>query len=211
VFKDARRLLVWKGEQKALAEQFRVAIQQGWGEEQQQAALLSLFESIIFQEVGGDPFKSVLMHFCAVLGINEELLRLRPGNNYLYMLAGIVYYVRVLAVEVLLPSAERDSQDGHSKKRFLKKRRQFLADSLYSAMGKLLSLLVYSKSLIMSHSNAGAVFWSRDRQVMTYKGKAIPLDRFKSFVQDLVTQAEEQLWYEVLNIKKEERFAIALN
>ena len=47
------------------------------------------------------------MHYLAVLGIDEETERLRTGNNYSYILARVVYYVRVLGVEILLPSARR--------------------------------------------------------------------------------------------------------
>jgi hypothetical protein len=53
-------------------------------------------------------FKSTVLHFLAVLGIDEEISRLRQANDFLYMLAGIVYYVRVLAVKIILLSTERE-------------------------------------------------------------------------------------------------------
>ena len=42
------------------------------------------------------------------MGIDPEMERLRTAKNYSYMLAGVVYCTRVLGVEALLPSRERD-------------------------------------------------------------------------------------------------------
>jgi hypothetical protein len=40
-------------------------------------ALLDFYESLIFQRVCGDVFKSAVLHFLAMLGINEEIGWLR--------------------------------------------------------------------------------------------------------------------------------------
>ena len=53
-------------------------------------------------------FKSAILHFLAVLGIDEEINLLRQANDFSYMLAGVVYCVRVLAVEIILLSTERE-------------------------------------------------------------------------------------------------------
>jgi hypothetical protein len=81
-------------------------------------ALLDFYESLIFQRVYRDVFKSAVLHFLAVLGINEEISRLRLTNDFSYMLAGVVYYVQVLAVEIILPSTKRENQDEEDDKRF---------------------------------------------------------------------------------------------
>jgi hypothetical protein len=59
--------------------------------------------------VRGDTFKSAILHFLAVLGINKETRRLWEVNDFSYILAGIVYYIRVIAVEIILPSEEREA------------------------------------------------------------------------------------------------------
>jgi hypothetical protein len=71
-------------------------------------ALLDFYESLIFQRVRRDVFKSVVLHFLAVLGIDEEISQLRQANDFSYMLAGVVYCMRVLAVEIILPTTERE-------------------------------------------------------------------------------------------------------
>jgi hypothetical protein len=73
------------------------------------------------------------------------------------MLAGVVYCMRVIAVEVILPSEEREDQGDEDDKRFKRTRDDFLADSTYSVMSKALSILAYSKSIAMNHSNTSSI------------------------------------------------------
>jgi hypothetical protein len=70
--------------------------------------LLRLFALFFFTLTGNKPFSSGLVYFVAVLGIDSDTNRLRTAKNYSYMLAGVVYYMRVLSVEHLLSSASRD-------------------------------------------------------------------------------------------------------
>jgi hypothetical protein len=104
-----------------------------------------------------DVFKSAILHFLAVLRIDEEINRLRQANDFLYMLAGVIYCVRVLAVEIILPSIERDDQNKEDDKRFRQVRGEYLADGSYSVMSKMLSILAYSKHLAMNYGNSSAV------------------------------------------------------
>jgi hypothetical protein len=48
------------------------------------------------------------VQFLAVLGIDGEIGRLRTAKNYSFMLAGMVYGVRVLGIEKLLPVDRRN-------------------------------------------------------------------------------------------------------
>jgi hypothetical protein len=79
------------------------------------------------------------------------------------MLAGIVYYMRVIAIEVILPSEEREDQDDEDNERFKQVRDSFLADGTYSVMSKALSILAYGKSIAINHSNVGSISWSDNR------------------------------------------------
>ena len=73
------------------------------------------------------------------------------------MLAGIVYCIRVIAAEIILPSEEREDQDDKDNKQFKQTRDNFLADGTYSMISKALSILAYGKSITINHSNAGSV------------------------------------------------------
>jgi len=57
--------------------------------------------------MGNDPFSSRLVYFLAILRINKDIGWLYIVKNYSYMLASIIYYIRVITIEVLLPSIMR--------------------------------------------------------------------------------------------------------
>ena len=159
----------------------------------------------------GDTFKSAILHFLAVLGINEETRRLREANDFSYILAGIVYYIRVIAVEIILPSEEREDQDDEDNERFKQTRDNFLADGTYSVMSKALSILAYGKSIAMNHSNAGSVSWSTDRTEMSYKGRPISVARFGAMIRGVIDEAERKLWEDLMwTTTQAERFEIPL-
>jgi hypothetical protein len=73
------------------------------------------------------------------------------------MLARVVYCMRVIAAEVILPSEEREDQGDKDDERFKRTRDDFLADSTYSVISKALSILAYSKSIAINHSNASSI------------------------------------------------------
>ncbi|KAK1038992.1 hypothetical protein LTR74_018772 [Friedmanniomyces endolithicus] len=132
VFKDARRLYPWHGRQEELLGILQQSIERGWDNKAQSKALLDWCESVVFQRVRGDTFKSAMLHSLAVLGNNEEMFRLRQANDFSYMLAGVVYCTRVLAIEVILPSDLRQEQNDEDDKRF-------------RVVSKMLSLLAYGR------------------------------------------------------------------
>ena len=133
LMKDARELFCWTVEQGecALALWGVLDRDAGNNEAQREAqleALLNLLTSFFFTTTGDKPFDSGLFHFLAVLGIDSDTNRLRTAKNYSYMLAGVVYCMRVLSVEKLLPSARRDEQTDEDRARFLAHREKYLAD-----------------------------------------------------------------------------------
>jgi hypothetical protein len=66
------------------------------------------------------------MHFTAVLRIDKNIGCLQIAKNYLYMLAGVLYSILVLAVKKLLSTTKRkeeqliEEQIEEARKRFLK-------------------------------------------------------------------------------------------
>jgi hypothetical protein len=71
------------------------------------------------------------------------------------MLAGIVYYVRVLVVETLLLAAQREEQTDNNCDCFLEKQKKYLANRLYSLISEIISLLAYSKYIRLNAGNLG--------------------------------------------------------
>ncbi|KAH0352647.1 hypothetical protein KCU83_g3356, partial [Aureobasidium melanogenum] len=194
---DACRLFPWKNDQKALAKQLWSLMQTPHSDDSARTdTLLRLIKSFVFVTVRGDVFSSGLLHFLAVLSIDEEMGRLREANDFSYMLAGVVYCTRIFAVEAILPSAERDCQ----------------ADGGYSPMSKMLSLLAYGKLIARNHGNQGTVLWDSGNKTVSLHGRKIPVARFKSMVTSIVTDTENILWSKVMwSNNKADRFSIPLN
>ena len=88
-----------------------------------------------------------------MLGINSEIDHLQIAKNYLYMLAGVVYCVRILTIEKLLPATQRNEQIDKNRDHFLAKRQKFLANRSYSLISEIISLLAYSKLVVLAASN----------------------------------------------------------
>ena len=72
--------------------------------------MLDALTSFMLVSTGDKLFENSLLHFLAVLGIDASTYRLRTAKNYSYMLIGIVYCMRMLYIEQLLPSAHRSKQ-----------------------------------------------------------------------------------------------------
>ena len=120
--------------------------------------LLNLLTLFFFTITSDKLFSSRLIYFLAVLGINSNTNYLRTAKNYLYMLVGVVYYMRVLSVEELLLSACCNKQTNKDCKRFLEHREKYLLNSLYSLISEALSLLAYSKYVALAASNLGNAY-----------------------------------------------------
>ena len=161
--------------------------------EAQLEALLDALASFIITSTGDKPFSSGLVHFLAVLGIDADMNRLRTAKNYSYMLAGMVYCMRVLSVEKLLPSACRNEQTDEDRERFLQHREKCLADGSYSPISEALSLLAYSKHAALAAGNSGNAYWLKDKKIFYLHGRPIYISRFREIAQDIAAEAEQIL------------------
>jgi hypothetical protein len=101
---------------------------------------------------------SSLIQYLAMLGIDTQINRLRTTKNYSYILASVTYYTRVLAIEKLLPTAEREEQTEEERDQFLDIRKKYLADGSYSPISVMISLLAYGKYAAITEGNASNTY-----------------------------------------------------
>lgn len=207
--KDARRLYPWHGEQRRHATALLDALA-GESKDTQLEAMQRFLQSVLRQTVRGRKFESPMLHFLAVFSIDEESGRLREANDFSYMLAGIVYCVRVLMVEDILPAASRDVQSAEDDAAFLKLRRKHLADGGFSPMSKMLSLLAYGKYIALNHQNGGSLFWDGD-EVALFRGRRIVIADFRTMIDTIISRAEDLLWSELMWTSSGGRFTLALD
>lgn len=209
MMEDARELFCQKDNQKALAIRLWLALD-GTDREGQLDALLASLSSFIFTTYGDKLLMSGLIHFTAILGIDADMLRLRTAKNYSYMMAGMVYCVRVLGVEKLLPAAYRDEQTDENQENFKAIRTEHLADDSYSPMSEMLSLLAYSKHIGLYAGNSSSVYWSKDKNTSYLNGRLIKIERFCRMAQGMLVDVEEMLWLLCQVTKTTDRFSIEL-
>lgn len=208
--KDARRLFPWRDGQKEQATRVIECVESGTGSVT--SAVLDFSRSFIFHKVYHKPFESPMLHFMAVLGIDEENNRLKEANDYSYMLAGLVYCIRVIGLELLLPSRNRQQQADADYEAFLQQRRQFLADGSMSVASNMISLLAYGKHIALNYGNAGGVFWEDETQTLNLHGARIPMEKFKAMVGKAIDDAEDFFWHRLMwTADPADRLALDLN
>jgi hypothetical protein len=208
---DARRLYPWPSGLYEIVGRLWRALSPSCCIESPEMVMLEFFRHVLFQHVRVDVFESPLLHFLAVLGIDEDTHRLREGNDFSYMLAGIVYCCRVVGVEIILPKASRKAETVDDDERFLGLRLKHLADGSFSPMAEMISLLAYSRHCAFNHANAGAISWSLDSSTVAYRGQKIPLAMFRKLIDAVVTEAENILWREMLWQVDAERFELPVD
>ena len=108
--KDARRLYPWQSGLREIVARLWRALSPSGSLESPQHVILEFFRHVLFQHIRVNVFESPLIHFLAVLGIDEDTCRLREGNDFSYILAGLVYCSRVLGVEIILPKMLRKTE-----------------------------------------------------------------------------------------------------
>jgi hypothetical protein len=86
------------------------------------------------------------------------MARLQTAKNYLYMLAGTVYCMQVIALKKLLPASQHKTQTIDSCNYFLSMQQKHLADSTFSLISKALNLLAIGKHIGLNAGNAGNTY-----------------------------------------------------
>jgi hypothetical protein len=101
LIKNAQELFHWTSRQKELVVALWEMLDSDANDNAQRKAqlevLLNMLVLFVFTLTGDKSFSSGLVHFLAVLGIDSNTNRLRKAKNYSYMLAGVVYCMRVLS------------------------------------------------------------------------------------------------------------------
>jgi hypothetical protein len=138
MIKDARELFEWTSNQKSHAIRLWDALDSS-DRAGQMEALLALISSFIFTKYYPVALSTSLVQFLAVLGIDSEMARLQTAKNYLYMLAGTVYCMQVIALKKLLPASQRKTQTIDSRNHFLSMQQKHLADSTFSPISEALN------------------------------------------------------------------------
>ncbi|KFY96398.1 hypothetical protein V500_02459 [Pseudogymnoascus sp. VKM F-4518 (FW-2643)] len=159
---DSLKLVKFNSEQEQRLQEMWKSLLAKEDEEVQVEKMKALSVSFILQGVKGvDHFNSPLVHFAAVLGIDEEGIRLRKGGECSFILAGYLYCIRVLFVEHALLAATQAEQTDVDIDWFLELRGKYLITGAYCPTGFIIRWLAYGKTISMQSGNSPSVTWSR--------------------------------------------------
>ena len=217
--KDCCELAQFTDEQKRLLDVMQESLDNKEGEQLQTQKMMALSASFIFQSIKGlDRFSSVMVHFAAVMGISDEGTNLLLGDKCSFKFAGFIYCIRVLFLEHVLPTSMRRDMTPADIDHFLEMRAKFLVVGGYNPTGELIKWLGYGKIMSLQKINQPSITWSRskvdrpDGDILYFHGKPLPIRRFKNAVHDIIREAEDILWQDLMwTERKEDRFIIDLS
>ncbi|KAG9886428.1 hypothetical protein KCU98_g17623, partial [Aureobasidium melanogenum] len=213
---DARRLFPWNDQlERAVEEVWRLIVLEGDTssvEDEQIPAMVELCKVLLFKKVWNNRFESAVIHFMAVMGIDETNARLRDGNDYSYMIAGLVYVSRIVTAEALLPSLDRENQGEVEFQAFLEQRKEFLADGSMSVMADMLSLLAYGKTIAKNFHARGKLHWTHDGAGVALGSIEFTVYKFKHMARSALDDCEDYMWRNLMWAgRKEDRFVSDLD
>ncbi|CCE28914.1 uncharacterized protein CPUR_02604 [Claviceps purpurea 20.1] len=205
--KDARRLFPWTNETRDKAKTIIQAVARGSGVKE---SIMEFSRCVVIQHVCDSDFANPVIHFMAVLGIHANRGTLREGQDASPILAGLVYCVRVISSELLLPS--KGTRGPLEYQNFRDQRRTYLQDGSMGLLPALISLLAYAKKIAKNYSNIGAVFWEDGNRVMVFQGARIAMDHFRAMVENAIHEAEDLLWLTLMSTpRKTDRLELDLH
>jgi hypothetical protein len=218
-FKDCCELAKLTAEQKRLIDEMQESLDTKEGEETQTRKMMALSGSLIFQSIKGlDRFDSAMVHFGAVLGINEEGTNLLLGDRCSFKFAGFIYCIRVLFLEHVLPTNMRRKMTAQHIDYFLEMRAKYLVVGGYNPTGELIKWLGYGKVMSLQKIKQPSITWTRSKEnrpdgdMLYFRGKPLPIRRFKTAIHDMIGETEDILWRDLMwTERKTDRFTIDLS
>jgi hypothetical protein len=147
-------------------------------------------------------YKSPLMHYLAVRGVDEESQTLRAAFFYTPILAGALWMNRLIMLEVAVPlepwrPLRLESKDEVEcvRERIHELRRRHLCEGSFSATASILSQLAKGKHFNQLHQSPPNIHWSEDEQTICYGGKPVALGKIRTmcqaWIQELQAAMEE--------------------
>jgi hypothetical protein len=158
--------------------------------------------------------RSSLIYFCGVLGFNVEWKQWRQPQDYTTILAGIQWCIRVIMLQASLPTDGRDEYTEDSivnpVEAFRAVRDKWLVDGEGTPFGYIHRLLNYGMQAAKNTTTRSRIRWSADSKTLYFDGRALKLELWIEFVQELL-ETVEGLLSEQLFMKDGELPFIDLN
>ncbi|KAK5988588.1 hypothetical protein PT974_10072 [Cladobotryum mycophilum] len=167
--------------------------------------------SSIKQKLGKKPYRNPLLHFTAVLGIDQTGESWVPSSLHMRFLAGFLWCGRVLMLEHFFEDArpdldgsddDDDNDDGgdpnyeasfNAIARFQEGHRQWLADGSYTPFSSIIQWMAYGRGYQIQGNGLAQLAWESDGKTLNYQGSRIQVGGFQKTAQAAIKDTEASM------------------
>jgi superfamily II DNA or RNA helicase len=151
--------------------------------------------SMLRQQVAFKPYVNPLLHFAAVLGINDATGGWAEPKHYTASLAGLVWCSRMLMLEDVFQDSPDDPNDVtvDMVEHFKAQQRQWLADGTHSPFSTMIRWMTYGKGFRKKEGGMAKVLWEDNGEALRYMGQRIKVVDFVDAANAVVTDLEAML------------------
>ena len=148
--------------------------------------------SMLRQQVAFKVFVNPLLHFAAVLGINDVTGGWAEPKHYTASLAGLVWCSRMLMLEDVFQDSPEDPNEVSVDmvEQFKAQQRQWLADGTHSPFSTMIRWMAYGKGFRTKEGGTAKVLWEENGQALRYLGQRIKVEDFVDAANAAVADAE---------------------
>jgi superfamily II DNA or RNA helicase len=177
--------------------------EEDWGEEEEgiadesedtalgRAIFLFMVQSIK-QQVGGKVYANPLLCFCAALGITKRPLGYTEPHLYTGMLAGVLWWARLLLLEAVFEGQTRDLDEVGIDKvlEFRDEHAKWMCVGTHSVISTVINWMAYGKGHRKRMGGQPSIRWEEGGQALFHSGERIAVEDFKRTFRDLADEAE---------------------
>jgi superfamily II DNA helicase RecQ len=158
-------------------------------------AVFEFWVAIFKQKVAFKVYVNPLLHFAAVLGINDERGGWTQAKHFTSSLAGLVWCGRVLMLEHIFDGQPEDPEKItiDMVEQFKEEYRQWMADGTHTPFSTMIRWMSYGKGFRNKESGLPTVMWEESGEAVRYLGQQIKIQEFREAVKAGVDEAEAVL------------------
>lgn len=163
--------------------------------------LMKLCGLVIMQDLSAAKlYDSPLMHYLAVRGIDEKAEGFRGPMQYTNILAGVLWMVRLLALELAIPSRPWPELGisgkgglGSVRESVKAFRLAHLVEGSFSPASSILTQLAKGQKDNAVHHSPANIHWSQDKQTIYFVGRPVQLPKIGPMCNALLEELREIL------------------
>lgn len=147
------------------------------------------------QHIGGNAYGNPLLSFCAALGVVKRPLGYSEPHLYTGMLAGMLWWARLLLLESTFEGQTRELAEVGVDKvlEFRDEHAKWMCVGTHSVMSTIIGWMAYGKGYRKKMGGQPSIRWHEGGSALFHSGERIDVADFKRTFRDLAGEAEDWL------------------